>query len=388
MKLKLKQSILVALSVISFGYANAQSQIIKLDSENGSFKNFPVLPDNEAFAIEGEIDKSIKLVEVTIKENKSGNDPVVYSWNRSLHNNSENFEVLVTQPLKAGATYDFVVTTFKELEVDAKKRILGNILIRSNHLIKSEVTIDKHELKVDNAKRLIEGLNEIVYEGIALQRSRNGIEFDGLSGLVENEIKKINKFKFKKLLRRKDGTEKDSISNAALDKKVNYLTELILTEIKPFIASELVEQYRRYPIMEVKTRKGNFTLPINGGLYAWNLNSNINDVSFSNTGLTPGVGFTIPFKRSFSVRGKSLTALGISLGVLTTKMKDANGDRFATPTITLPVYAALGVNVFRVIRVNAGAIMVSNMDAINSKIQFIPTFGIALELDAWIGVRK
>lgn len=388
MKLKLKQTLLVALSVLSFAYANAQSQIIKLDSENGSFKNFPILPDNEVFAIEGEIDKSIQLVEITIVEEKSGNDPMVYSWNRSLHNNSENFEVIVTQPLKAGASYNFTIITFKALEVEAKKKILGNILIRSHHLIKSEVSIDKHELKVDNAKNLINGLNEIIYEGIALQRSRNGIEFDGLSGLVENEIKKINKFKFKNLLRKKDGTEKDSISNAALDKKVNYLTELILTEIKPFVSSELVEQYRRYSITDVKTRKGNFTLPINGGLYAWNLNSNINDVSFSNTGLTPGVGFTIPFKRSFSVRGKSLTSLGISLGVLTSKMEDANGDRYATPTIKLPVYAALGVNVFRVIRVNAGALMVSNFDNSINKIQFIPTFGIALELDAWIGVRK
>ena len=169
---------------------------------------------------------------------------------------------------------------------------------------------------------------------------------------------------------------------------MDYLTELILTEIKPFIVSELVEQYRLYSIKDVKTRKGNFTLPINAGFYAWNLNANINDVSFSNTGLTPGVGFTIPFKRSFSVKGKSLTSLGISLGVLVNKLEDANGDRYATPTINLPVYGALGVNIFRVIRVNAGAIMVSNFNKSTNKLKFIPTVGVALELDAWLGVRK
>lgn len=386
--MKLKQLLLVTLSVFCIAYANSQSQIIKLDSENGSFKNFPILPDNEVFSIEGEIDTSIKLVEVTINEEKSGRSPVVYSWNRSLHNNSQSFEVLVTQPLKAGETYDFTVTTFKSLETESKKRILGNILIRSQHLLRSEIVVDKNEIEVNNAKDLIRGLNEIIHQGIALQRSRNGIEFTELSGLVENEIKKIDNHKMKNLLRKKKGAEKDSVSTQALNNKIDYLLELILTEVKPFVSSELVEQYRRYDIQEVKTRKGNFTLPINGGLYAWNLNSNINDVSFSNTGLTPGVGFTLPFKRSFNVRGKSLTSLGISLGVLTQKLEDANGDRYGTPTIKLPVYAALGVNVFRVIRVNAGTLMVSNFNNATDKIKFIPTFGIALELDAWIGVRK
>lgn len=386
--MKLKQLLLVTLSVFCIAYANSQSQIIKLDSENGSFKNFPILPDNEVFSIEGEIDTSIKLVEVTINEEKSGRSPVVYSWNRSLHNNSQSFEVLVTQPLKAGETYDFTVTTFKSLETESKKRILGNILIRSQHLLRSEIVVDKNEIEVNDSKELIKGLNEIIHQGIALQRSRNGIEFTELSGLVENEIKKIDNHKMKNLLRKKKGAEKDSVSTQALNNKIDYLLELILTEVKPFVSSELVEQYRRYDIQEVKTRKGNFTLPINGGLYAWNLNSNINDVSFSNTGLTPGVGFTLPFKRSFNVRGKSLTSLGISLGVLTQKLEDANGDRYGTPTIKLPVYAALGVNVFRVIRVNAGTLMVSNFNNATDKIKFIPTFGIALELDAWIGVRK
>ncbi|WP_146194197.1 hypothetical protein [Brumimicrobium oceani] len=376
------------LSLLSFGYANAQSQIIKLDSENGSFKNFPILPDNEVFAIEGEIDKSIKLVEIAISEEKSGKDPVLYSWNRSLNNNSESFSVIITQPLKAGATYDFTITTFKSLETEAKKKILGNILIRSHHLIQSEVILKKNEIRVNDTKGLIKGLNEIAHQGIALQRSRNGIEFNGLSGLVESEIKKLNKLKIKNLMRKRKTIEKDSISVAALNKKIDYLTELILTEIKPFISSELVEQYRKYVITEVKTRKGNFTLPINGGLYAWNLNSNINNVSFSNTGLTPGVGFTLPFKRSFSVKGKSISSLGLSLGVLTNKLEDGNGDRYGTPTINLPVYGALGVNIFRVIRVNAGVLMVSNLDNPTNKLKFLPTFGIALELDAWIGVRK
>ncbi|PWH85172.1 hypothetical protein DIT68_11085 [Brumimicrobium oceani] len=388
MKLKFKHSLLVMLSLLSFGYANAQSQIIKLDSENGSFKNFPILPDNEVFAIEGEIDKSIKLVEIAISEEKSGKDPVLYSWNRSLNNNSESFSVIITQPLKAGATYDFTITTFKSLETEAKKKILGNILIRSHHLIQSEVILKKNEIRVNDTKGLIKGLNEIAHQGIALQRSRNGIEFNGLSGLVESEIKKLNKLKIKNLMRKRKTIEKDSISVAALNKKIDYLTELILTEIKPFISSELVEQYRKYVITEVKTRKGNFTLPINGGLYAWNLNSNINNVSFSNTGLTPGVGFTLPFKRSFSVKGKSISSLGLSLGVLTNKLEDGNGDRYGTPTINLPVYGALGVNIFRVIRVNAGVLMVSNLDNPTNKLKFLPTFGIALELDAWIGVRK
>lgn len=386
--MNLKQTLLLALTLLCLTNVNAQSQIIKLDSENGSFKNFPVLPDNEVFIVEGEIDKSIMLVEIIVKEEKSGKNPVSYSWNRSLHNNSENFEVIITQPLKSGSTYDFTITTYTLLDLSAKKNLLANILTRSQHMIKSQVVIDKNSIKVDNAKELIKGLNEIIEGGITLQRSRNGITYNGLSSLVESEIEKLNKFKLKNLIHRKKGSEKDSITNKALDAKVDYLTQLILTEIRPFISSELVQQYRMYEVNKVSTKKDKFTLPINGGLYAWNFTSNINNVNLSNTGITPGVGITIPFKRRISVKGRSLPSFGISVGVLTNQLKDGNGDRYGTPTIKLPIYGAIGVNFFRVIRVNAGALLVSNFDSSPNKLQFIPTVGIALELDAWLGVRR
>jgi hypothetical protein len=386
--MNIKQLLLLTFSILFVGFINAQSQIIKLDSENGSFKNFPVLPDNEVFIIEGEIDKSITLVEIIVKEEKSGRNPVTYSWNRSIHNNSENFEVIITQPLKSGSSYDFTIITYTLLDIGAKRNLLANILTRSQHMIKSQVVIDKNTIKVDKAKELIKGLNEIVQGGIELQRSRNGITFNGLSRLVESEIERLNKFKLKNLIRRKKGTEKDSITNKALNTKVDYLTELILTEIRPFISSELVQQYRKYEVNNVSTKKDKFTLPINGGLYAWNFTSNINNVNFSNTGITPGVGITIPFKRRISVKGRSLPSFGISVGVLTNQLKDSKGDRYGTPTIKLPIYGAIGVNFFRVIRVNAGTLLVSNFDSSPNKLQFIPTVGIALELDAWLGVRR
>jgi hypothetical protein len=76
------------------------------------------------------------------------------------------------------------------------------------------------------------------------------------------------------------------------------------------------------------------------------------------------------------------------VGVLTNQLKDSKGDRYGTPTIKLPIYGAIGVNFFRVIRVNAGTLLVSNFDSSPNKLQFIPTVGIALELDAWLGVRR
>ena len=385
----MKSTLLLLLLSFASTFAGAQSVILDINKENGSFKNFPLLPYNEVFSIRGEVDKAITMVEIEVYESKGHKNPTVYKWNRSMQNSSAFFDVIVTQGLKENTEYDFTIITYKGLARAEKEKLLTNLIVRVQHLLTDEIKAGKRSIEVDNPNKIIKGLNEILTSGISTQRSRNGISFDEVSKLVENELKKLDDFKLNQFIRRKKRTEKDSISVAMLENKVKYLTELVITEIAPFVNSELVQQYRKYDINHAKTEKDRFTLPINAGIYAWNTTADVSNVSTKNTGFTPGIGFTIPFARSLSIKGKPLPNIGFSMGVLTTPITNANGDKLVTPLVKLPIYAGLGVSFLRILRVNAAVTPVAIKGTTNiTKLQWIPTVGISLEINAWLGVRR
>jgi hypothetical protein len=106
---------------------------------------------------------------------------------------------------------------------------------------------------------------------------------------------------------------------------------------------------------------------------------------------TPGIGVTLPFsnKSSILAKSKSIDGFGLSLGVLLNPVKDANGAEYITPGINLPVYAGLGLRFFKVLRLNAGALILAEKGIQDfSNISVLPTAGVAFELNVWAGIKK
>ena len=82
-------------------------------------------------------------------------------------------------------------------------------------------------------------------------------------------------------------------------------------------------------------------------------------------------------------------SFGFSAGVLFQPVVDNNGTEFVTPGVNLPVYTGLGFRVFKVVRFNAGVLVLGekgNQDFDNLSV--LPTAGLALELNLWMGIKK
>ena len=232
-------------------------------------------------------------------------------------------------------------------------------------------------------------LDEIIAKSTELQRSRNGLKIDPLSDLVRQELKKIDKIKIKRFLRKKNKDANNAITEDVKASKVKYITSLILSEIAPFFNSQVVQVDRIYTINNIPTEKDKFTLPINAGAYVWTTSSDFNKIGASNSGLSAGVGLTLPIWRNYSIKGKKMPSIGISLGVLVTPIYNEAGTRLSTPGINVPVYGAIGFSFLKVIRLNIGVIAVAEhkISKVNT-LNWYPTVGLTFELDAWLGLKK
>ena len=367
----------------------AQNTIVKVDFETSSFKNIDKLPHSNPFIVEGEVFADVELVEVSIFQEKGKKPLNSYVWNRNSKNQSETFTILIPEYLKSNSRYDFNITTFRLMSEKEKNNLKDNLARRIIFYLRNQYSFDGKNVELNNSKAVFSGLEVLIFDAIHYQRSKNGIEFKGLSKVVKDELDNQSGFKFRRLLRKTKGMERDSISNQLINRKISHLTELIMSEVMPFLNSQLVQQKNDVAIKSVPTEKEPFTLPVNGGLYVWNTNTNINNVSVNNTSITPGIGFSIPFKRDLRIKNKALDSFALSFGVLTSPISDATGTDLVTPTVNLPVYAGLGIRFFDVIRLNVASLIVAEQGISNvNNLQFFPTIGLTFELNLWMGVKK
>lgn len=379
----------ILLTLVMIGFASiSHSQIIKLDEETGSFKNLSTLPSYENFSIEGEVKTNIVLVEVQVNKVRS-KEVISYSWTRSISNKSNNFEVRITDGLYGSSNYDFDIRTYKAMTADEKEAHLSSLIRKIYVYLDQQIIIKKNELSIDNSKQVLNILDDIIAKSTELQRSRNGLTIEPLSDLVRQELRKIDKIKIKRFLRKKNDDLNIAMTQEAKASKVKYITSLILSEITPFFNSELVQVDRIYTINNIPTEKDKFTLPINAGAYAWSTSPDFNKIGAANSGLSAGVGVTFPIWRNYSLKGKKMPSVGLSLGVLVTPIHNEDGVRLSTPGINIPVYGAIGFSFLKVIRLNVGVIAVAEhkVSKVNS-LYWIPTVGLTFELDAWLGLRK
>jgi hypothetical protein len=126
-------------------------------------------------------------------------------------------------------------------------------------------------------------------------------------------------------------------------------------------------------------------------MYAWSKSVDIDNSSVDNIDFTPGVGITIPFnnKSKLAMKSRIFDSFGFSVGVLFEPIEDAEGTEYVTPGVDLPIYTGLGFRMFKVVRFNAGILILGEKGTENlEKLSIIPTAGLALELDLWMGIKK
>jgi hypothetical protein len=380
-----------AILSLFFFCLNAQERNVKVDFESGSFFNNPKIPFDEPFVIVGETGRDIEFVKVNIFY--EGKSFILHSfvWNRLENNISETFNIVVPPILRSNTKYDFEIITYKLLTKTQKEDLLKNVENRVRFLLTNNLYFDGKNVKVNKPKDVYHKISQLLNESFKHHESKNLIPIQAPSSLIMEELKKQSDFRFSRFFKRSTRIERDEIANKLISEKVEHLVSLISSELVPYINSQLVQHHRQANIKTVETDKEPFTLPVNIGMYAWDKTLSIDNTSLHNINITPGAGFTIPFsnKSWLASRAHIFDSFGISAGVLFKPVADSNGTKFVTPGVNLPVYTALGFRIFKVVRFNAGVLVLGekgNQDF--NKLTLIPTAGLALELNLWMGTKQ
>lgn len=369
----------------------AQERMVKIDFESGSFLNHPNIPYDEPFGIVGDASQDIELVKVNIKH--TGKDKILHSfvWNRIDSNASENFNIVVPPVLTSNTEYDFEIITYKSLSKAQKTALMENVANKVRFFLLSNLYYDGKNVNVNKPKKVYEQLQQLIQENFQHQESKNLIPIQAPSSLVYQELEQQNDFKFGRLFKKANRIEKNDLTNDLIKEKTERLVSLIVSELTPYVNSQLVQHYRKVNVTSVETDNVPFTLPVNFGLYAWNKTININNTDTKNIEFTPAVGITIPFsnKSKLSDKSRMIDSFGVSAGLLLRPVEDANGTEYVTPGVDLPIYAGLGIRLMKVVRLNAGVLILGEKGTNNfNKLTLLPTVGLALELNLWMGIKK
>lgn len=388
----MKKALLIVLSIATwFLQLNAQERVVKIDFESGAFYNSPSIPFSEPFVINGEAGKDIEFVKVNIYYEGGRTLLHSFAWNRNERNPSETFSIVVPAILKSGTKYDFEITTYKLLSPNQKELLFKNLEERIYFFLQNNINFDGKNVSINKPNDVYKDLKKLIRESLKYQETKNTIDYQAPSSLVLEELKNQSNYRFGVFFKHTSTVERDTIANEMIANKVDHLARLIISELTPYFNSQLVQHYRQLIVKSVSTDKEPFSLPVNVGIYAWNKNITINNLSVNNTNFTYGAGLTIPFsnKNRFVAKSKIFDSFGYSLGVLFKPVKDANGTELITPGVNLPVYTGLGFRVLKVIRFNAGIIVLGEKGLQDfSNLVVVPTAGIALELNLWMGVKK
>jgi hypothetical protein len=387
----MKKTILILLLIIqALSVSIAQERSVKVDFESGSFYNNPKIPFDEPFVIFGETGSDIEFVKANIYY--EGKNFILHSfvWNRNESNHSETFNIVVPPILRSNTKYAFEIITYKVLSNAAKDELLKNVQERIRFLLMNNIYFDGGNVVVNKPKDVFNKIKDLIEESFGNQESKNSVQIQAPSALVLDELIKQKDFRLKRIFRRTTRDERNDAANQLASEKVEHLVNLISSELTPFLNSQLVQHHRMAKIKSVETDKEPFTLPVNFGLYAWDKAMDVNDASVHNINFTPALGITIPFKNKSKLIQKTrlLDSFGVSAGVLFQPVVDNKGNEYVTPGINLPVYAGLGLRVFKVVRFNAGVLVIGEKGEHSFKnLTFLPTAGLALELNLWMGVK-
>jgi len=387
----MKKINLTILLLFAFMVVNAQERVVVVDFQSNSFRNNPTIPFDKPFIIQGEISREIEYVEIIIHNENSRKELYSFAWNRYGGNVSESFDIVVPEILISNSKYDFEINTYMSMSDFQKEQLIKKLQERIGYYLRNNILFDGSTIQINKPRVVYRDLAGLVDEALLYYRSKNSIRKPELSTLILEELERYSDYKFGTLMNQKGAVAKDSLATGIVDNKVEDLSEVVLSEVVPYINSELVQLDRRVNVKSVSTDKEVFTLPVNAGMYAWSKSIDITNTTVNNMNFTPGIGVTLPFsnKSSILAKSKSIDAFGFSLGVLLNPVKDANGAEYITPGINLPVYAGLGLRFFKVLRFNAGALILAEKGIQDfSNISVLPTAGLAFELNVWAGIKK
>ncbi len=347
------------------------------------------LPSEEIFNIQGRIPSSVRLVTMEIfRSGKSENDGNTYTWKTPYLQESELFELFISNPLRSNEDYSLTLRYYERASPDDMKDLKASIMNNLEAYIRANYEVSRRGLQTMSSQRvMINQLNQILYQGIANYTHPLDQEFVGFSDVVRQKIEQTHNLRLRNakfnVLRKKDDDSKNEAIYA--NQLIDELVALTQAEADQYLRANLLMLVEISNIDNFPTEKRPNYLPINVGYAGAYFGGDFNNLDY---GTSPYVGIAVPLgRRAFT---KFLGNASVSTGIFTNNMTNGDGVSISGPLIGRPSYVGLGYSMFRILRFNAGAVLTSS-EVNNSSLENItlyPFVGFSLEFNLWLGLNK
>ncbi|HSJ68152.1 MAG TPA: hypothetical protein VK921_10775 [Anditalea sp.] len=383
---KLFTFFLIVFSAIPFTYA--QIKYVNYNVVSNELNERNPVPSEEPFYIQGRIPTNVEYVKVKVY--RSGRNPsqgFEYTWKVPFDFPVSNYELFIADPLRSNERYDFEFSYYQKAEIDQMETVREAINNNLESYIRSSMEISRRGIRsVKSDQVMINEMNAILNSGLDDYRHFLGREFSGFSDVVRQKLAqknrmRLNRARFNILRRNPEDNERAVYA-------LQYVDELVATvqqEADQYLTRSLMALVDIRTVQGYPTEDKPSTLPLNFGYGAFAIQQSLPNTEYFNG---PYVGLSLPLgNRVFQ---KVLGNASFSTGVFLQNFNSSQGDRITGPLIGLPIYAGLGYKIFRIFRLNAGAVLVNFEDAVTSNTtNYIqPYAGISLELNLWLGLNN
>lgn len=347
------------------------------------------LPSEEIFNIQGRIPSSVRLVTMQIfRSGKSENDGNTYTWKTPYLQESELFELFISNPLRSNEDYSLTLRYYERASPDDMKELKASIMDNLEAYIRANYEVSRRGLQTMSSQRvMINQLNQILYQGIANYTHPLDQEFVGFSDVVRQKIEQTHNLRLRNakfnVLRKKDDDSRNEAIYA--NQLIDELVALTQAEADQYLRSNLLMLVEISKIDNFPTEKRPNYLPINVGYAGAYFGGDFDNLDY---GTSPYVGIAVPLGRKAFT--KFLGNASVSTGIFTNNMTNGDGVSISGPLIGRPSYVGLGYSMFRILRFNAGAVLTSS-EVNNSSLENItlyPFVGFSLEFNLWLGLNK
>ncbi len=389
--MSMKNNLIVLLLCIGWHVLAAQYEPVLYAYELNYFNNGQPLPAESHIMIHGDADTSIKRVEISLFKGKSSHDhnPMHQaSWKRLDDSKAGTFRIPFNYQLHSNEDYDFVITYFREINDEeriALKALLENVI---GTYLEQQISLNNGKAQLGKSPAaLLSGLNEIVEKAMTHYRHVNEISFRGFSEVILEGLKVMNHFQ-EPAKSAVDGTA----TSPSLAEKRQQLHQQALLELSYILDTRLLVQTDLRSIREYPTEKARNTLAINlgyGGVY---LAGNTSNFSY---GSGPYIGLSFPLSSRY-LGHTFWSNTSISAGAFLQDFVNEEDQVISGPIFGRPYYVALGYNLFRFVRLNAGMTVLEAKGSSSigggsievGDIKVKPFVGISAEIQLSLGFKE
>jgi len=382
------------LAIITILNASLFSQIttVNYDNEKNWFNQGNDLPAETHWAISGQIEEVVKLVEIQIYSNSdfSKNPIYVNHWERPFNFNGQTYTIQINKNLRGNSEYSLKINYYTKVE--NKEKILNTLKNNISAYLDNAIIADKKSVQLNkHPKKIRDDLDQIINQSLLYYRIINGYEFNGFSEIVFNKIEQIDNMRLKKAIFNLKTDDQISEVSKVDNRRAYYLQsleelkQLCYSEINSLVSAELLSIYKSRKIIDYSTERLKNTVKLNFG-YAGLYESG--DFKSLNYDSKPYLGLSIPFgNQAFS--GNFWSNSSISTGIFINNFEFNNGQIANGPLIGRPLYLAYGYKAFHYFRFNVGIAVLqeNNVNSLNfSKIYVRPFIGAGIEIKLWMGL--